>query len=261
MTREELRATFEEVPELYDQARPAYPREVFDDLAALTELQPGDRVLEIGPGTGKATRPLAERGLHVVGVELGEGLATVARRQLADLPDVEIVQADFEEWEPARAGFDAVVAFTAFHWIDPDMRLEKAARLLENGGALAVVQTNHVLPDGGDAFWVDVQSDYDEVVPSPDNGPPEPPEQIRGATAEIAASGLFEPVSERRYVWDVTYTADEYIAVLDTYSGHRSMAVDLRDELYRRIRRRIQGEPEGRVRKTYLAILHVARKR
>src|SRR5438105_5590121 len=101
--RRRLRATFEEVPELYDRARPLYPAELFDDLVSFAGLEAGSQVLEIGCGTGQATLPLAERGFDIVGVELGTGLAAVARRKLAGLPRVEVVQTVFEEsqarWE------------------------------------------------------------------------------------------------------------------------------------------------------------------
>jgi SAM-dependent methyltransferase len=252
--RRRLRETFEEVPELYDRARPSYPAELFDHLTALAGLRAGDRALELGPGTGKATIALAERGFRVVGVELGEGLAAVARRNLAAFPEVEIVNVPFERWETDER-FDAVVAFTAFHWIDPGVRYEKSAELLREGGVLAVVDTQHVLREGGDRFWVDVQADYDAVVPSPDNCPPPGPEEVGDLTEEIAASGHFRNVAVRRYLWDAPYTTDEYIAVLDTYSGHRSMANDERNELYRRIRERIG---ERTVTKTYLFTLNVA---
>jgi SAM-dependent methyltransferase len=93
-----LRAIFDEAAELYDRARPGYPAALFDDLAELTPLRPGSRVLEIGPGTGQATLPLAERGYQVVAVELGADLAAVARRKLAGFPNVEVVTAAFEDW-------------------------------------------------------------------------------------------------------------------------------------------------------------------
>jgi 16S rRNA A1518/A1519 N6-dimethyltransferase RsmA/KsgA/DIM1 with predicted DNA glycosylase/AP lyase activity len=96
--RERLRATFNEAAELYDRVRPGYPPALFDDLAALAGAGPGCRLLEIGPGTGQATVPLAERGCRIVAVELGEGLAAVARRNLAPFPDVEVVNAAFEDW-------------------------------------------------------------------------------------------------------------------------------------------------------------------
>jgi len=156
--------------------------------------------------------------------------------------------------------FDAVVAFSAFHWIDPDLRYARPAELLREGGALAVVATKHVLGDGGDTFFVDVQEDYDAIVPSDDNRPPGPPAAVPDGSEEIEASGLFGEVHGRRYLWDVTYTADDYIAVLDTYSGHRALAPERRRRLYARIRRRIGARPEGTVRKTHLFTLAVGRR-
>src|SRR5205823_563423 len=156
--------------------------------------------LEIGCGTGQATVPLAERGLEIVCVELGAGLAALARRRLARFPSVEVVHATFEEWEPPPGEpFDAVVGFTAFHWVDPELQYEKPARLLRRGGTLAVVETKHVLPDGGDPFWVAVQKDYDAVAPSPKNRPPPRPEEVGDLRAELDASGFFGDVVVRRY--------------------------------------------------------------
>jgi SAM-dependent methyltransferase len=261
VNREELRTTFEQVPELYQQARPSYPEALFDDLAELTGLGDGARVLEVGCGTGQATVALAQRGYDVLCVELGEGLAAAARRNLAPFPNVEVVHANFETWEPSRGTFDAVVAFTAFHWVDPALRYEKAARLLREGGSLAVAGSLHVRRPGGDTFWEDVQADYDAVVPSPDSKPPPLPEEVESLQEEIEASGRFGYLGWRTYVWDQPYTADEYIALLDTYSGHRSLMPAIRQELYDRIRLRIAARPEGRVVKTYITMLNVARKR
>jgi SAM-dependent methyltransferase len=260
MEREQLRSTFEEVPELYDRARPTYPHELFDDLEALAGLGEGARLLEIGCGTGQATLPLASRGYSILCVELGTELAAFARRKLAPFPAVEIVNANFETWEPDRGEFDAIVAFTAFHWVDSDVRYERAARLLRDGGSLAIGGTLHVQRAGGDAFWADVQEDYDAVVPSPDNRPPPFSEEVESLRAEIEANGRFEYVAWRTYLWDQPYTADEYIALLDTYSGHRSLEEAQRQELYNRIRRRIGARPDGRVTKTYLTMLNVARR-
>ncbi len=261
MEREQLRTTFEQVPELYDRVRPTYPEELFDDFAALTGLGAGARLLEVGCGTGQATLPLARRGYDVVCIELGAGLAALARRKLAAFPRVEVVHGTFETWEPVRAGFDAVVAFTALHWVDPELRIAKPARLLRHGGHLAVAGSLHVQRSDGDTFWLEVQEDYDAAAPSEDNAPPPLPDAIESLRYEIEAGGLFEYVDWRRYLWDQAYTADEYIALLSTYSGHRALEHDRREDLYARIRRRIQSRPGGRVTKTYLTMLNVARKR
>jgi hypothetical protein len=59
-------------------------------------------------------------------------------------------------------------------------------------------------------------------------------------------------------MWEQAYTAEEYISVLETYSGHRSMTRRQRERLYGEIRRRLAARPDGRARKHYLNSLHVA---
>jgi SAM-dependent methyltransferase len=261
VTDRPLRGTFEQVAALYDRARPTYPTEVFDDLVEHARLPESARIVEIGCGTGQATVPLAARGFRITCVELGEQLASIARRMLLPYPAVEVINADFERWEPVRGDFDAVVAFTAIHWIAPDVRYTRAASLLRDHGKLGIVTTEHVLPPDGDDFFTDVQEDYAAVVPDdPDTkaGGPKPPETIADLSEEIAASGRFRNVAARRYLWDVVYTANEYIDVLNTYSGHRALDEDTRERLLARIRRRAEARLGGRVRKTYLAMLNVA---
>jgi SAM-dependent methyltransferase len=211
MERTRLRATFDEVAELYDRARPGYPRAVLDDLVALARLAADARIVEIGPGTGQATVALAERGLHVTAVELGESLAAVAERKLTSFDHVEIVRADFESWEPPRRDFDAVVAFTAFHWLDPGTRVERCARLLRPCGSLAVVQTQHVNPEGDDPFFAEVQDAY--VRAGEPRAAPIRPDDVADLTPELVAGAWFEQPEVRRYVWQEEYDADSYAAV------------------------------------------------
>jgi SAM-dependent methyltransferase len=136
--REVLRATFNSAADRYDGARPEYPDELFDEVVRRTSLTRGSRILEVGCGTGKATRPLAARGFHVTCVELGPELAAMARRNLAASTDVEVVQDAFESWHPpAGVAFDVVAAATTWHWIDPSLRYQKAFDLLRPGGHLA----------------------------------------------------------------------------------------------------------------------------
>jgi SAM-dependent methyltransferase len=255
--REQLRHTFGSVAELYDRARPGYPAGIFDDLAELGRLEPGSRVLEIGPGTGKATAELAWRGYAVTGIELSAELAEIAHR---NVPEARIEVGDFESWEPPEAGFDAVTVFNAFHWIAPEIRYAKPARLLRPGGALGVVGAPHVMLPEDDPFWADVQADYDAVVPHPDNRPPPPPDQIEGWADDWRASGFFEHVEERRHLMALTYTADEYVALLGTFSDNLALPAEQREELFRRIHARIEAQPGGTVTKRQLAVLTVGQR-
>jgi SAM-dependent methyltransferase len=243
MVRVELRATFGTVPELYDRARPTYPSELIADLRALTA---GDRLLEIGCGTGKATRALVAAGFDVTCVELSDELAALARR---NVPGARVEVADVEQWQGGP--FDVVAAFTAFHWLVDGFGT--AARLLSEGGSLAVVKTVHVL--GDDAFFVEAQEDYDAVVPSPDNQPPPRPNEIE----ELELAAPFDRVAERRYLREIEYTPDAFIAVLSTYSGNIALPAAQREELFRRLHARASAQ--GTVRKLYVFALTVARKR
>lgn len=269
--RPALRATFDEVAELYDRARPAYPMDVFADLAELAELPARARLVEIGCGTGQATRPLAQRGYTITCLELGEQLAALARRNLAGFPNVEVVTGSFETWQPAHAEHDAVVAFGSFHWISPEHRYRKAAELVGASGKLAVVSMVHVLPDDGDPFFLDVVDDYVAVLGEDARemvtiGRPPHPDAIadlsdRVIAEEVEASGVFRRTAARRHFWDVVYAADDYLDLLMTVSTYRALEPDVRERLFSRLRRRIATRPAQSVRLTYLALLYVLSRR
>jgi SAM-dependent methyltransferase len=254
------RASFEGAAELYAHGRPRYPDFVIDDVVDLAGFGPGSRIVEIGCGTGQATIGLAERGVDVTCVELGQQLAKAARRELASYPHVRVVNADFEHWQADTASYDGVAAFLAFHWVDPGRRYSLAARLLRPDGALAVASVHHVMPPGADPFYFEVQEDYRAVGMAGDEPPP-PPEEIVYLEGEIEASGFFGPVAVRRREWEVISTAAEHIALIGTYSPHLLLPEDQRLELFDRIRRRIEARPGGTVRKSMLAVVQVARRR
>jgi SAM-dependent methyltransferase len=255
--RKRLRETFDEVPEQYEQHRPRYPSPLFEDLAELAALRPEARVLEIGCGTGQATRALARRGYDILCIELGTSLAEYARQKLARYAKVRVVTSPFEEWDPDRSSFDLVLAATSWHWLDPDLRYAKAAGVLKLDGALAIISTHHVLPEDGDQFFVEIQDTYNAIGET--DSPPPPPDQVADEREAIEASNLFGDVQVRRYLWEQSYTEEQYLALLDTYSGHRLMISAARQTLYQEIHRRIAVQPDQRVRKHYLFILHVAR--
>src|ERR687889_1191732 len=96
--RDRLRTTFDEAAAIYDEVRPGYPEDLFDDVVSLSKIPARGRILEIGCGTGQATVPFARRGYHILCIELGENLAAVARRNLKGYPQAEVRVGAFEEW-------------------------------------------------------------------------------------------------------------------------------------------------------------------
>lgn len=251
---------FDEDADLYDRARPGYPDRLFDGLAELTGVGPGSRVVEIGPGTGQATLPLAVGGSYVMAVELGASLAAMLHRRTAGLP-VDVVVSAFEDCPLPAEPFDTVAAFTAWHWLTPEVRAEKAYAALRPGGSLATVTTTHVL-GGTEQFFVDVQDCYERWDPAT---PPGlrllPTEQVPPALDEVDGSELFEPAVRRRYHQDIRYSTPGYLEVLGTYSGHRALAPERRRGLLECIGRLIDTGYQGVVTKRYLHELRVAHRR
>jgi SAM-dependent methyltransferase len=223
---------------------------MYEDLAAAAGLRPGSRILEIGCGTGQATVELARRGYRVVAVELGAEMASVARRNLAQFPDVEVIVAAFEEWPLPEERFDAVFCATAFHWLDPEVATVKPVRALRSGGTVAIVDTHHIL-GGTVEFFADSQRCYERFDPAT------PPDlRLAPASAIPARAGG----TTRRYEWDQPYTTAEYLDVLLTYSGHRALPEANRDGLLDCVTRLIDTRYGGRVVKRYLTELTCTRK-
>jgi SAM-dependent methyltransferase len=258
--RVRLSSTFDRAAELYDKARPEYPDDLFEALAAAAGLRSGDRLLEVGSGTGRATLPLARRGLRITALEPGHNLAMHARRNLRGF-EVDVVETSFEDWEADR-DFALVFAATSWHWIDPAVKYTKAWRVLRSGGHLAFWSASHVFPDGGDQLFRQIQPVYDEIGAGiPSDAPWPRPGELGDDRADIEASGLFEVVDIRAFDWESIYDAEGYIELLATFSGHISMEEWQRDRLYGEIRDRLAQRADGLVRRHWGAVLHVARKR
>jgi SAM-dependent methyltransferase len=253
-----LRETFDEVAELYDRVRPRYPRALVEELARIAGLGPDRRVLEVAPGTGQLTVPLAGFGCRITGVELGPAMASVARRRLREFPLADVEVADFEHWPLPHRPFDLVVCATAFHWLDPAVRVRKTADALRPGGRLAVVTTEHVA-GGSTDFFARAQRCYERWDPATEPGLRLLDEsEIATDTGELERGRRFENVVTTRYLQDITYSADGYIDVLLTYSGHRALDETRREGLLACLRELIESRYGGSVTKRYLHELIVA---
>jgi SAM-dependent methyltransferase len=173
---------------------------------------------------------------------------------------VRVVVAVFEAWPLPAEPFDAVVAATAFSWVDPAVRVAKAADALRPGGALATIGTRHVA-GGTEAFFAEVQACYERWDPATPPGFRLPAAaDLPLDSAELDRSGRFGPATFRRYEWDQPYTTAAYLDVLRTYSGHRALAPAARQGLLECLAHLIDSRYGGRITKRYLTELRVARR-
>jgi SAM-dependent methyltransferase len=131
---------FNEVAAEYDRNRPTYPDALVDQACEVAAITNGDRVLEIGCGTGQLTRSLLERGLRVTALEPGDQLIAVAEENLGDAGDVEFVCARLEDTQLLRESYEAVFSASAIHWVDPELGWRKIADALAPNATLALIQ-------------------------------------------------------------------------------------------------------------------------
>lgn len=259
--RAELAQTFNTAADRYDRFRPRYPNALFDALTTLSGSGAQSQVLEVGPATGVATDELAQRFGAVTALEPGPALAASASTRLSHANNVAIIVARLEDWVPPQwHSFDLVAAATSWHWVDPEAAYALAHRHLRPGGALAFWSALHVA--GRDSFFDDIQEVYDAIGESrPGDSRLPLPGELAEHRHEVDASGLFETVDVVHFDWEVTYSAEAYLGLLSTFSGHIAMQVATQEALFDEIRQRINARPDGVVHRHWGAALHVARRR
>jgi SAM-dependent methyltransferase len=137
---EERSRLFDQQAERYDRCRPPYPRAVIDEL--LGPKPAGLGVLDVGCGTGIASRQMTEQGANVLGVEVAPRMAEIARNH-----GIEVEVSSFEDWDGAGRTFDLVISAQAWHWLDLPVSTAKAASLLRPGGRLCLFWSAGCHPD------------------------------------------------------------------------------------------------------------------
>lgn len=226
--------SFGAVAEAYERFRPGYPVELFDLVVAYAG-GPVRTALEIGAGTGKATRLFAERGVAVTATEPDAAMLAELRRHVP--ATVSTVRAPFEE-VPLGERYDLVYAAAALHWTDPAARWSRMAELVAPGGVFANFGGPFELADPAVAAAVAAaQAPFLETadVPSPDGTPPENP--MRWPGTELERSEWFTDVRQEEIERRETLSAADYLGHLSTISAYLGLPAADRAEVFRRIRR------------------------
>ena len=225
----EARRSFDGAAEVYHEIRPSYPAPMFDELFQLLPSHPA--ILEVGPGTGQATRDLLSRGASVHAVEIGPAMAAKLREVLPS-PALTVIVGDFEEADVGEHGFDAVFSATAYHWISPKAQVDRPARVLKPGGRMAIVDLNQVSSPEDKGFFAAAQPIYERYGEG-HTGPPAPERNAVDPAIYRALRGdrRFSDVEVRAYDWDQTYSAADYRKLMLSYSGTQMMTPPARQGL------------------------------
>lgn len=254
-------SAFDGVPEIYDRSRPRYPAQLYADLWSAI---PGDGpldIVEVGAGTGQATIDLLPRASSLVAVELGANLAGYLAAKFADDARLKVVAAGFEDAELAAHSFDLVASATAFHWVDPAVRMVKAHDILRPGGTLAIITTVQIESDVDRGYFKRSFPIYKRYWPDEREIPGEPEGFIPDFAPEMEASGLFEDVRFWKYRYDQRYDTAQYLDLVRSYSNTNDLPPDDRERFLADLAAFIDAEFDGYVVRPLVIPLVVGRAR
>jgi SAM-dependent methyltransferase len=223
----ERASSFGAVAEEYDRLRPTPVAKAIDWL-----LPFGTRtVVDIGAGTGLATRALVADGRHVVAVEPDSRMRLVLRTRT---PGASVVGGRGEALPLRTGSADAVVAASSWHWMDPGRARAEVVRVLRPGGRLGLVWTSW----DRDVPWI---KDLDDALAGASGG--QAPRQ-QSMADQFAETGRVLP-SGRGLSPEETATfravrelpLDDAVALMGTYSGVITASARVREAAQEAARR------------------------
>ena len=235
------RVHFDEIVETYDKARWNYPSELYEDIFEYCGV--GKRALEIGAGTGRATVPFLDAGYNITVVELGKNMAKFLEGKFDGHKNFTLVNTAFEDADLNEDNdYDLIYAASAFHWVDAEIGCPKVFRLLKKGGVFALFRQN-AQPTDGEPLYEAIQAVYEKHYSSYYTSSGRPIKKSHNdfwKTSELYKSFRFDDMGKygfqnitmKLYDATYTYTADEYISLMDTMSDNRALPEKNRMKLY-----------------------------
>lgn len=224
-----MSTVFGEVAALYDEVRPEHPAELA--TAVLTYAgDPPRSAVEIGAGTGKATKLFAGRGFPITCLEPDERMAALLRQRF---PEVEAVPGTFEAWTPPVGGVDLVYAALVWHWLTPVVRAQLAARALASGGTLAIIGRRSGPADA--AVDAEIKAVFDRHGGYPDRAP-----MTEWAVPELADQP-FTDVRADLTDQVFTLTTERFLELQQTFSPFRTRPPEVQREELALLREIVEG--------------------
>ena len=215
--------SFDTAAAQYDRWRPLYAAALFRDVFSAAGVGPSRRALEIGAGTGQATRPVLETGCDVTALEPGRNMACFLEEKFKSAPNFRVICETFEDFSEEDDTYDLIFAATAFHWIPEEIGYRKVFQLLKSGGVFARF-ANHpcIHPEQRDLFD-SIQALYARYLGRSSKGPQIFSAAQAEAIAAIADKYGFVQTYARLYQSTHTFTGADYVGLLGTYSDHLAL--------------------------------------
>lgn len=258
---EQRKVWYSPVVEMYDRARPRYPKSLIQRVVEVAQLAPQSKILEVGCGSGFATVDFAKLGYAIDAVEPNLEFCRLVKQHCADYPNVRIIPQTFEEWQVEPRKFQIVLAANAWHWISSDIKYVKASEALQNNGALVLLWNSSLEPSY--EIYQALDQIYQEIAPSiaPQYEGKETQEEIlQGLGKLVGDSGLFQAPMQETIECERTYDVDRYLTYLNSASQFVALEPATREALLAGLRSTIDQQFGGRIQLFNLAAYQIARK-
>jgi ubiquinone/menaquinone biosynthesis C-methylase UbiE len=248
------------VAQAYDLLRPKYSRELLERAVEVAAIPQTAKILEVGCGPGTATISLAKMGFSMVCLEPSLETYQLACQNLAGYSHVEIINTNFEEWEPTDRSFDTILAATSWHWIAPEHKHLKAASILKDRGSLILLWNTAMQPSVEVfAALADIFMQYVPTLAKYKDRETELNE-VRIFSDAAIDSGLFSDLCEESRSIEVNYSIDDYLQLLTTYSPCIALSIESRAELLAKLRSILVITCGDFIPLSYLSVFHVMTK-
>ena len=244
--KNDLKRTFDSVSSAYDKMRPGYVGELYQKIFDYVHIDKNSRAVEVGSGSGQATKPVLDTGCDLTAVEYGENLSELLRGNFKGYPNLTVMTGKFEDMTFSENTYDLVFSATAFHWIPEEVGYRKVFSMLKSGGAFARFANHPSISKTDIAFAKAIEDAYDKYYYS------YYPEKKRGTsvgyteaqseeTANIACKYGFRDIQSHIFYRERVFTADEYIQLLGTYSDHIAIEKEVREKFFSSIKEAIDA--------------------
>jgi len=257
--REEGRKLFGLDPAAYDAARPGHAARVYEILVERCGLQAGTSVLEVGPGTGQATRRLVLLGADpLVALEPNPALAAYLDDSFGARVDIWVVA--LEDAELPDGHFDLAVAASSFHWVEEELGLAKLFAAVRPGGWIALWWTLFGEGDEPDAFIVATSPLLDNLQASPTRGAEGRPAHALDTEARLGALGAagFEDANHEIVRWEASWDTEGIRALYGTFSPIARLQESRKTEILDGVAHIADRDFGGRVNRTLVTSLYIA---
>lgn len=214
MDRQRESEQFNQMVDYYDKYRPGYPKEIVTAIIKKANLAAGDKLLEIGAGSGKATKQFSNFGFEIVCIDPGIDLVNIGNEKFKG-QNIKFIASRFEDYSALPEYFDVIFSAQAFHWVLQPIGYKKCAEMIKSGGYLATFWNIDIFNDTEidrdlfnilDKYHGFVSCSSEEVYKK----------RTEDITAGIVESGLFSQPELIHSCWEKSYSAEDYFGYLMT---------------------------------------------